>query len=103
MWVCFIWRKISPDNQTSRIATWASPTHFLSAEVSRPVLDVKTVSYFMYFCMILIANKDSFMHMNMKFVPVLSDNSDRSVTSPNFNILAISPVPDGQTKLEVEP
>ena len=43
------------------------------------------------------------MHMNMKFVPVLSDNSDRSVTCPNFNFFAFSVVPDGRTKLKVEP
>ena len=97
-WVCFICRKISPDN-----ATWAGLTHFLLAGVSGPVLDVKTVSYLMYFCMILIANRDYFMHMNMKFVPVPSDNSDRSVTCPKFNFLAFSPVPDGWTKLKVEP
>ena len=38
-----------------------------------------------------------------KFVPVLSDKSDRCVTSPNFNFLAFSLVLDGQTKLKVEP
>ena len=43
------------------------------------------------------------MHMNMKFVPVPPDNSDRSVTCPNFHFLAFSPVLDGRTKLQVEP
>ena len=42
IWACFICWGISPENYTSKIATWACPKQFLPAGVRRPVLNAKT-------------------------------------------------------------